>query len=349
MTDRVAIAMSGGVDSLVAARLLMDSGADAFGVHFFSGFEPGGRKALPRRLTEAAGLLGLPLFPVDLSSAFEERVVAPFARAYEAGRTPNPCMLCNPTIKFGALLDEALKLGADALATGHYARVVPDDGGRPRLCRGADPAKDQSYFLARLGPSTLSRARFPLGGLTKDEVRKMARDLGLSQFARAESQEICFISGNDYRAFLEERGIAGRPGEIVTMEGKVLGRHQGLTRYTVGQRRGLDCPADRPLYVIRLNMAENRLVVGYVEELAARAMRVEDLLWNPEPPKGPLRVQARIRYRSAPAPALVEPLPGNRARVVFDKPQKAVTPGQGAVFYDGDQVLGSGWIKGPED
>ena len=338
MSPPVAVALSGGVDSLVSAALLAKEGREVFGVHFLTRASPAGEIDPLRR---AAGLLGITLFVEDLTEAFERRVIAPFADEYAAGRTPNPCVMCNARIKFGVLLDRAKALGADFLATGHYARVEAGEGGA-RLFRGADSAKDQSYFLALVERERLASALFPLARLTKAEVRSMALRLGIAPLVKPESQDVCFVPDGGYRAFLEARGMAPKPGPVTDSAGRVLGMHRGLFAHTVGQRRGLGIPAAHPYYVLRLAPEENRLVVGREEELFSGSAAVSRVNWIIPAPERALRVSIRARHRGRLAPALLTPLGGGRVRLVFDNPVKAVTPGQAAVFYNGDEVLGGG-------
>lgn len=346
MTMRTAIAVSGGIDSLTAAYTLKKQGLDVFGLHFLTGFGPlaGNRAAVERRMADIGRQAGIAVEIVDLSTDFQAAVVDYFTATYRAGRTPNPCMVCNPKIKFGRLLEQARRLGADTLATGHYARLATDADGGCHLHRGADPRKDQSYFLARLTPAQLAQARFPLGDTVKTDVQRRARDRGLSAVTTGESQDICFVQGMTYSTFLEQQGLAAEPGPIVTADGREIGRHPGLHLYTIGQRRGINCPAARPYYVLALDRPRNRLVVGAKEELLRKACRVVDINWIQPPPTGALRVDTRVRYRHRAAPSCLTPDGPGAAHVAFDAPQEAVTPGQGAVFYQGDEVIGGGWI-----
>lgn len=352
---RVAVALSGGVDSLVAALRLRAAGHSLLGLHFTTGFEA----VPPDSVRVLAGRLDIPFHEIDLTGDFRRSVVDDFVETYRRGRTPNPCMVCNPRIKFGRLLDRARELGADSLATGHYARILRDAGGRDaggrnangrdadgtvRLLRGADRGKDQSYFLARVPRERLARAEFPLGDLTKDRVREMAAAAGFSGSTRSESQDICFVRDN-YADFLTAAGVPSRPGEIATLDGTVIGRHDGLHHFTVGQRKGIGVPGPEPYYVVRLDRERNRLVVGGKESLLASGCRVASVNWIVDPPAEPLAAQVRVRYRHQAAPARVTPLSGNRAEVQFETPQSAVTPGQGAVFYRGEEVLGGGVIE----
>jgi tRNA-specific 2-thiouridylase len=357
MKPPAAIAISGGIDSQVAAHLLKQAGHPLLGLHFITGYEawlpacPEAassarlREAATARMAPLAAQLGLPLEVVDLRAAFRRVVVDYFTAAYARGSTPNPCLVCNPGIKFGDLLDHARRRGADLLATGHYARILPDDRGRPQLFKGVDATKDQSYFLARLRGDQLARARFPLGTQTKAETRRIAAEAGLTPLADKESQDICFIRQGAYSDFLKHQpGFRSQPGPVVNTAGERLGTHRGLHRYTVGQRRGIGIPGPEPYYVVRLAPETNQLVVGFKTEIYRRRCRVTDINWIGPPPRVPLDVMARIRYRHQAAAARLVPCGGHAADLFFSKPQKAVTPGQGAVFYAGERVLGGGWI-----
>lgn len=300
--------------------------------------------AAVRRLSER---LGIEHHVINLADTYRREVLAYFSAEYRAGRTPNPCVRCNRAVKFGALLDEARRQGLafDRFATGHYARRVEAADGRIHLLRGADPAKDQSYFLARLRQPQLRAAWFPLGGYTKVAVRALARRLGWHELAdKAESQD--FADGGDYRGLLD--ADANTPGDIVTLDGRVIGRHEGLTHYTVGQRKGLRLGGlDEPLYVVRLDAAANTVVVGPRPALLGTELVAADLNWIAQaaPPAGPVSIAAQIRQRHAAAAATLTLQSDGRARVRFDAPQTAITPGQAVVFYRGDDVLGSGIIE----
>jgi tRNA-specific 2-thiouridylase len=343
--EKIAVAVSGGVDSLVAAYLLKQKGFEPVGLHFLTGFE---KTSEPGQLQVLSLFddIGIPVSVVDLTEMFAEKVVAYFSKAYNSGRTPNPCLVCNASIKFDLLLKRALRLGASKMATGHYARVDQLPDGRWRLRKGVDKAKDQSYFLSRLTQAQLERACFPLGAWTKERVTLLAAERGLEPITAKESQDICFIKDASYVDFLLRRGgISPRPGEIVTVSGRRIGTHSGLHRYTVGQRRGINCPASEPYYVVRMDVKGNRLVVGFKSDLFFAHCRVNEVNWISEMPEQPMRVHTRIRYRHRAAISTVTPVGANGADVLFDQPQMAVTPGQGAVFYQGENVLGSGWIE----
>ncbi|HXG52624.1 MAG TPA: tRNA 2-thiouridine(34) synthase MnmA [candidate division Zixibacteria bacterium] len=347
-SKKIVVAMSGGVDSSVAAALLKEQGHEVVGVSLRM-WEAEGLG--PRNCTDLGGaravakLLGIPHELLDLRAEFVERVVEPFAREYLRGRTPNPCVSCNRDFKLGKLLDWALGRGADYVATGHYARIAADERtGRRALLRGADRSKDQSYFLFALSREQLDRTLFPVGELSKSEVRREARRLGLPVADRVESQDICF---GDYRAlvrsYASEGELAG--GEIVDEAGRVLGRHQGIHGVTVGQRRGLGLCASRPLYVLGIEEATRRIVVGGKEALACRGLLARDVRWIDTPPEEPIEAEVQIRYRSPPAPCTVRRRSDGSWQVSFRRPHAPVTPGQAAVFYRGDRVLGGGWIE----
>ncbi|GAB6905470.1 tRNA-specific 2-thiouridylase MnmA [Desulfosarcina cetonica] len=344
MTDRIAIAVSGGVDSMVCAYLLKQQHNDVLGLHFITGYEKPAKSIEPL-VVDLFQQMDIPVVIVDLRHEFRQQVVDYFCGAYLKGHTPNPCLVCNPMIKFGALLDEAKRHGASRLATGHYARVGVDPRGCYRLQKGLDRTKDQSYFLARLTQAQLARAVFPLGAWTKADVKTLAAQKGLRPIVPAESQDICFIHDASYIAFLiAHTGIRPEPGEIVDTQGHLVGIHNGLHGFTIGQRRGINCPASQAYYVVQKDVRRNRLVVGHKDQLCVDGCKVIDINWINGIPDGPLAIEARIRYRHRAVPAKLVPTGKDVAMVTFDEPQAAVTPGQGAVFYHGDAVIGGGWI-----
>jgi tRNA-specific 2-thiouridylase len=348
---RIVVGLSGGVDSSLAAALLVEEGYEVVGVTLHLAGSASRCCSLDdaedaRRVAEQ---LGIRYFVANYREEFRREVMEPFADAYLAGRTPIPCVVCNQRFKFGRLMARARALGADVVATGHYARVAHDeDAGELQLLRARDPAKDQTYFLFDLGQEQLARIRFPLGELTKREVRERARALGLATAEKPESQEICFVPGGDYASVVEalRPGQAPGPGDVVDGDGRVLGRHAGVHRYTVGQRRALGVAGPERLYVRALDAAHNRVVVGPESALAAAGARLEGVRWTGAAPSGARRALVRVRYRHPGADATIEPTGDGGARVLFDAPVAAVAPGQAAVFYEGERVLGGGWIAG---
>lgn len=352
-----AVAMSGGVDSSVAAALLARSKRPVVGFsmqlvdRLARETDRYGRCCSPDDFRDAravADRCGFPHYVLDLEEEFRETVLVPFAEDYARGRTPSPCVRCNTFVKFGALLARARAVGAERVATGHYALLERDRRtGRMLLRRAADADKDQSYFLFDLTEEQRRRAEFPLGGLRKEDVRAAARELGLPVADKPESQDLCFVSrGEDYRSFLARHGLdSWRGGEIVDGEGRLLGRHTGLGNFTVGQRRGLGVAAGRRLYVIEMDEGSRRIVLGAERDLFRDEMTIERARWIPfDRPGGVVRATVRIRSNHEGAAARVEDLGDGRARIRFEAPQRAVTPGQAAVVYDGDLVLGGGWI-----
>jgi tRNA-uridine 2-sulfurtransferase len=371
-TDTIAVAMSGGVDSSTVAALLAHEGHTVVGLtlQLWDQTRLAGKHGIPDApkagrccslddvydARRVANHLGIPYYVVKQEERFEQDVVRPFVREYLAGRTPIPCSLCNNHLKFDQLLKTARAIGADRIATGHYAINEFDPArGRWILKRPADRAKDQTYFLFGLTQEQLAHTLFPLGNLTKPEVREAAREKGLALAEKPDSQEICFIPGGDYKqfltAYLEEQGepMPDSSGELVTSSGQVLGHHDGITGFTVGQRKGLGVASPLPLYVLNIDPASHRVTVGADEELATHHLRAGDLNWISIPElTGPMRVQIKIRHRHEPAWATLEPapeVPTQQVIALFDEPQRAVTPGQSAVFYDGNEVVGGGWIR----
>jgi len=342
----VAVALSGGVDSAMAAVLLKAAGWKVYGLHLvLSAVPPRGEE----RVREIADRVGIPVEMIDLRERFRTRVVEPFCDAYLNGLTPNPCVHCNREIKFEALYRYCMEKGIHRLATGHYVRWDVKNG-RGGLLRGADTLKDQSYFLHRLGRVCLSRAVFPLGEVTKEEMRRRARDMGLPCHLRPESQEICFISGMDYREFVEKRrGLTVRKkGLIVNAAGEPVGEHDGVYRYTIGQRHGLGIASSRPYYVREIRPHVNQVVVARREELFTETVNAHDFNWLKGPPsENSVKLEAQIRYRHRASPGRLEVLSPDRVRFVFDTPQWAVTPGQALACYDGNRVVGGGWISRP--
>jgi tRNA-specific 2-thiouridylase len=362
MRERIVVGMSGGVDSSVAAALLVEQGFDVIGVtlRVWPWREPEestkkfGSCCSPATVDDARAVarrLGIPYYLLNSEREFERAVIEPFARAYAAGRTPVPCVACNREVKFGSLAQRARAWDAAAVATGHYARITRDpETRRVLLWRGRDARKDQSDFLWPLTQAQLAAARFPVGDLTKDAVREKARALGLETADKPESQEICFVPDDDYRGFLRQRAPeAFAAGPIVNGQGTVLGRHQGLANYTVGQRRGLGLAAGRRLYVTALDPARNAVVVGTDDEGAVEELRAEDVNLISVPAlTGRLAVAAKIRHTHEPAAATIEPLGDGGVLVRFERPQRAPAPGQSVVFYQGDLVVGGGVIARPE-
>jgi tRNA-specific 2-thiouridylase len=352
MKQITAVAVSGGVDSLMAAHILKERGQQVIGIHFITGYEdassyirgPEADKKL--NVLQIGQQLNMPIEIVDLQAEFEEKIVGYFCRTYQSGRTPNPCMQCNPTIKFGTILAHAHKLGAQKLATGHYARIKMDPDGKCRLLKGVDPKKDQSYFLARLSRRQLAAACFPLGTMKKSEVKSLAAQKGMHLVTRTESQDVCFIKNGAYAEFLTgQPGFEPQAGLIENVNGRVIGEHRGLHHFTIGQRRGINCPAAEPYYVVRLDAERNRLIVGAKEDLLSAECRVADINWIGREPSSPIQVDTRVRYRSMEVASTLIPRDHGAAIVKFKIPQPAVTPGQGAVFYRGDEILGGGWIQ----
>jgi len=367
-TQTIAVAMSGGVDSSTVAAILRAEGHNVIGLtmQLWNQRRLAGHEGMPEAVQgrccslddvydarRVAETLGIPYYVVNHEDRFERDVVRPFVEQYLSGRTPIPCSLCNNHLKFDQLLTVARQIGADMLATGHYARVGYDASrGRWLLKRPADASKDQTYFLFGLTQKQLSRTLFPLGEMTKPEVRELAHRHGLALAQKPDSQEICFVPGGDYKrfidAYLAEEGetLPETAGELVTTSGEVIGEHNGIHNFTVGQRKGLGVSTGSPLYVLQIKGDSRQVVVGGAEDLYSRTLRAHRVnLIAVEELHEPMPVAVKIRHRHQAAPATLEKAGGDEALVTFDQPQRAVTPGQAAVFYDGDVVVGGGWIK----
>ncbi len=364
---RVVLAMSGGVDSSAAAVLLRKQGFDVVGLFMRSGATEPEACAVPGAnlpilnapahkqgccsasdaadARRVADTLDIPFHAVNFQDAFG-RIKDYFADEYLAGRTPNPCVMCNNWLKFGHLWDFAKSVGADYVATGHYARLADDNDQKPQLLRGLDAGKDQSYVLFGINPNLLDRILFPVGDQTKTAIRELARETGLRVASKPDSQEICFIPDNDYAAFLRRhRGELDTAGELVTTSGEVVGHHAGYERFTIGQRKGLGVTFGEPRFVVRIEQETHRVVIGRREDLARTRLEADRLNWLVTPPTEPLRCHAMIRYRHTAAPAVAEIVADDLLQVTFDDPQFGVAPGQAVVLYDDDRVLGGGWIR----
>ena len=366
--NTIAVAMSGGVDSSTVAAMLRAEGYNVVGLtmQLWNQRRLAGREGMPEQVTgrccslddvydarRVAETIGIPYYVINHEDRFERDVVRPFVAEYLSGRTPIPCSLCNNHLKFDQLLTVARQIGADAVATGHYARVEFDEpGGRWLLKRPTDRSKDQTYFLFGLTQEQLSRTLFPLGGMTKPEVRELARKHGLALAEKPDSQEICFVPGGDYKkffdAYLAEQGksLPDTAGELVTTDGRVIGEHSGIHNFTVGQRKGLGVATGSPLYVLQIKGDTREVVVGGQENLYSKTLLTRRTnLISTDDLRGPTRVSVKIRHRHEPAAAVIEKTGPDEIQVIFDEPQRAITPGQAAVFYDGDIVVGGGWIS----
>ena len=353
-SPRVVVAMSGGVDSSVAAALLVEQGFEVIGMMLRLWSEPGTEShnrcctpdsmALARRV---AARLDIPFYAVDAKHVFHDTVVKTFTDGYAQGVTPNPCLVCNRQVRWEFLLERALSMGADFMATGHYARLRRDDSGRVQIMRAVDAHKDQSYVLHVLGQEQLRHALFPVGEYTKPRIRELAQEFDLPVADRADSQDLCFLGNGDYREFLRRNSPeVAQEGQIVTQYGEVLGQHQGLAFYTIGQRKGLGIAAPHPLYVLDKDNSRNTLIVGTREELGHQELVTQGTHWvSGEAPSGSFRAQVKIRYQAHEAWATVMPAGNGRTNVRFDEPVRDITPGQAAVFYEDEIMVGGGIIQ----
>jgi tRNA-specific 2-thiouridylase len=354
----VVVAMSGGVDSSVAAALLVEQGYPVIGIMLRLWSEPGTENqnrcctpddmALARRV---ASRLGIPFYAVDAREYFRHEVVESFIEGYRAGWTPNPCVRCNQNVRWGFLLNQAKTLGAEYLATGHYARLERDEQDKIRLLRGVDESKDQSYVLSVLNQQQLAHTLFPLGEYRKEEVRELAERYGLAAAKKPDSQDLCFLGSQDYRQFLMRNAPdVVRPGAIVNQSGEKVGEHQGLAFYTIGQRKGLGIASPKPLYVLEKDVRQNMLVIGDKEDLGQCELTAIGFNWIAgHAPTGPVRAKVKIRYKATLVDATLYPAEGNEVRILFDQRLRDITPGQRAVAYDGDVVLGGGMILSVSD
>ena len=352
--SKIVVAMSGGVDSSVSAALLREQGHEVIGMMLRLWSQPGKESENACCTLESLSLaeqvsqqLDIPFHIIDAKQPFRNIVVDYFLKSYTRGETPNPCLVCNKYIRWGILLEEALKLGADFMATGHYVRTKKDDD-KVQLLSGVDKGKDQAYVLHLLTQEQLKKSVFPVGIYPKSEIRRFAHDFGLVVAKKADSQDLCFLSGGDYRNFLREYAPqTTKPGQIISSTGKVLGEHQGLAFYTIGQRKGLGISSPNPLYVLGKDISANRLIIGGVEELGQRKMRVNKINWisGGTSPSASFRAQIKIRYGAEKVWAEIKPTSNTQAQIIFDAPQRGISSGQAAVFYDDEICLGGGTIQ----
>lgn len=367
MKPKVAVAISGGIDSLISAFILKKKYKNIVGLHFLNGYEstpfhPSGLTSFSSKknnptvsisdlpathpITHIKEQLDIPIKLVDCRQYFQKTVVDYFVQRYRNGLTPNPCMICNPLIKFGIIFYLARQTGASYFATGHYARIIKKKNNSYLLQKGMDTLKDQSYFLALLSKDVLPFVRFPLGTMTKQQVMEMAEVKSLTPVSKKESQDVCFIQDNDYAKFITNQdGISASPGPIIDLNDHQLGTHHGLHKFTIGQRRGINCPASEPYYVLKIDIKQNRLIVGSKKDLYKPSLTIKNINWFIPKPESHLNVFVKIRYRHEAAEATLIPQKNNSVVIRFKKSQPAITPGQGAVCYVNDEVIAGGWIE----
>lgn len=342
--EKAAIAVSGGIDSLVAAFLLKKK-YDVTGIHFFTGYESKNKSKIKQQLAKMCEDLEIPVVFLDIQEAFNEKVISYFKESYLKGLTPNPCLVCNPLIKFSLLLDEAESLGINKIATGHYVKTELDQDGNIYILKGRDPLKDQSYFLSMVKSENLKKALFPLGNLKKTQVKKIAENFGLKPVDKDESQDICFVKNKDYSSFITATtSIKFSTGPIINKEGKKIGSHNGVHKFTIGQRKGLNCPGPYPYYVLEINPSQNTIIVGPKEALLSNSLIIEKTNWFKKPAAFPFTAYVKIRYAHKPQKADISELNNNTYLINFHDPVSSVTPGQGAAIYIDEKIVGAGFI-----
>lgn len=342
---KIAAAVSGGIDSLVAAFLLKRKGYDVTGIHFFTGYEQRPQSQIKSDLEKMAKTLDIPIVFLDIKKEFKAGVVNYFTKSYKRGLTPNPCLVCNPLIKFSLLIKKANQLGIDKIATGHYVDTEIDKNGDIYILKGRDEFKDQSYFLSMVKKKSLKKVVFPLAKLKKNQVRKIAQNFNLFPMEKKESQDICFIKKNSYSNFIEkETNSSFRPGKIIDSNGNKIGIHKGLHNFTIGQRKGINCPGPYPYYVLGLDPGKNTLIIGSKKELEKNYCIVNNINWFKKPDSFPITLSVKIRYAHKPQIASITQIADDRLRIDFTSPVNSVAPGQGAVFYDDNKIIGAGFI-----
>jgi tRNA-specific 2-thiouridylase len=340
MKSKVIVALSGGIDSLATSIYLKEQGYSVTGLHFLTGYETHTKESI----VQTADQIGIEVDFIDIKTIFEKKVVNYFIDSFKKGLTPNPCLLCNPVIKFGLILDEALKRGADFLATGHYANIIKKDDGY-HLFKGKDFIKDQSYFLSFLSREKLSKVLFPLGNTTKEALKEDMEQRGFRSVSEGESQDVCFINEKDYKEFFESRGlIKENPGDIINPDGDIIGKHAGVHNFTIGQRKGINCPAEQAYYVTEIDPENNSIQVGFRDKAFKKECTLKDINWINKPGSFD-GIKTSLRYKHKEADSKLIEISDDRIKVIFDEPQFSITPGQGAVFYKDNEVLGAGWIE----
>jgi tRNA-specific 2-thiouridylase len=344
MTEKIAAAVSGGIDSLVAAFILKRKKFDVTGFHFFTGYESKKKAVIKNEITKMLGKIDIPVVFIDIRNEFDLKVVSYFKTSYEKGFTPNPCLVCNPMIKFGLLLDEAEKRGIKKIATGHYVKTI-EYKNNIFIAKANDSSKDQSYFLSMVEKNNLKNAVFPIGKLKKYQVKKIAYNFGLVPTEKDESQDICFIKNKNYKKFLEQdKRLNLKPGKITDKTGKVIGSHKGVHNFTIGQRKGINCPGPYPYYVLETNPEKQLIVVGKKEDLYSESLIAKDFNWFECPAEFPFEAEFKIRYSHKGEKGRIFKLKDNLFRIEFNSPVSSVTPGQGVAVYDNEKIVGAGFI-----
>jgi tRNA-specific 2-thiouridylase len=344
MTEKIAAAVSGGIDSLVAAFILKKQNFDVTAFHFFTGYESKKKDFIKSEITKMLGKINIPVVFIDIEKDFEDKIVSYFKNSYIKGLTPNPCLVCNPLIKFGLLLEEAEKRGIKKIATGHYVKTIVEEN-NIFIAKANDSLKDQSYFLSMVPNTHLKKAVFPIGKLKKTKVKKIADNFGLIPSEKDESQDICFIKQKNYKKFLEkDKSLSLKPGNIIDSSGKLIGSHNGVHNFTIGQRKGLNCPGPHPYYVLKTNPETRTVTAGKKEELLSTSLIAENFNWFKDPDNFPFEAEFKIRYSHKGEKGKIYKLENNLYKVTFTNPVSSVTPGQGLVIYDEEKIIGAGFI-----
>ncbi|MDY0361956.1 MAG: tRNA 2-thiouridine(34) synthase MnmA [Desulforegulaceae bacterium] len=345
MKEKIAAAVSGGIDSLVAAFILKRKNYDVTGIHFFTGYESKKKDQIKLELTKMCSKIDIPVIFIDIEKEFNEKIVSYFKNSYIKGYTPNPCLICNQMIKFKLLFDEAKKININKIATGHYVKIIKSEK-KIFIAKANDPFKDQSYFLSMVSPDNIKNCLFPIGNLKKNQVKKIAENFCLVPSEKDESQDICFIKNKNYKLFLEQdKNLDLKPGKIIDRQGKIIGSHNGVHNFTIGQRKGINCPGPYPYYVLETDPKNKTVIIGKKEDLYSNSLIAKNFNWFQEPQNFPFEAEFKIRYSHKGQKGKIFKLNDNLYKVIFNSQASSVTPGQGLVVYDNQKVIGAGFIS----